>query len=483
MATFPITYSETSPTTSIPAAKFDLDVSGGNPLVDEFTKAGKDMFNVWQKTRVTEDMADKSANERVVEEDWTVTYNKMRNLGDENEIQKEFEEFKKRNALPKTQNKYLIDEHNKFINNAFPQYQHHTLAEINQNNIRNAKAKFEIGSKQDLEAGRLNRYYQSIELQRKTGMMAPEQADYLTKYAEVDSAIQQANTKILSDKAGDGLTQLNNIDLKGLDEPHLKKIVELKDLAQASSKLISEQAIEAERKVIDDIFIKPQSEFLTSIPSTLNMINTSSIMPVKDKEGQRKKINDRMEAISKGKVDPVTEFDPLAYNDLSIRISRNAASVSNEEISNAVGKGKKGGITVDQKEILFGLKKKYDEGKTEATELHKRYTGSINDLQTAKMFSSNKIENIRLAAETQNILDSWTEKHPDATADDYEKFYNRLIDTSNLSGWYTFFSRKSAESRKAIRTNIETMKKETDVTRTDLSKLSDAELLKRITGD
>lgn len=221
-----------------------------------------------------------------------------------------------------------------------------------------------------------------------------------------------------------------------------------------------EDITEAERKTIDDIFIKPTDEFLASVPNALDAINNSANMPVKDKEEQRKKINDRVNAIKEGKIDPVDTFDPQAYNNLAIRISKNSKAVSAGEIENSVGKGKKGGITVKQKEALFDLKKKYDSGDIIGNRLHSRYSDAVSGLRTSKAFSLNKVENVKLAAEAQSVLDSWAIKHPDATEDEYEDFFNRLVDTSNLSGWYTFFTRKSKEQRTAIQENLKEMKTE-----------------------
>ncbi len=256
------------------------------------------------------------------------------------------------------------------------------------------------------------------------------------------------------------LADRTNPITSGLDDNEQEQFLKNVNILGTQQKLEDDNELEAERKVIDDIFIKPQDEFLASASSILQQINTSIILTTKDKEEQRKKINDRINAIKSGDIDPVDKFDPQAYNNLSVRISRNSKSVKSSEIENAVGKGDDGGITVKQKEVLFDLKKKYDGGDLIGNRLHSTYSGAISGLRISKAFGKNKVDNVKLAAEAQSVLDSWALKNPDASESDYEDFFNRLVDTSNLSGWYTFFTRKTKEQRVAIQENLQEMKKE-----------------------
>ncbi len=233
--------------------------------------------------------------------------------------------------------------------------------------------------------------------------------------------------------------------------------------AKAARKLSNEIAIEAVRQEIDSVFILPQDEFLIQVPNTLNTINSSKILTVKDKESQRAKINKRLDAIAKGKIDPVDEFDPKAYDNLSIRISRNSKSVKPSEIGNLVGKGKVGGLTVSQAEELTRLKKFYDGADVIGNSLHRTYTGAITGLRTAKAFSRNKNENVELAAQARSVLNAWAVQHPDATEDDYAGFFNRLIDNSRMNTWGRgWFTREIEENRVAIRENLQELKEELD---------------------
>ena len=173
--------------------------------------------------------------------------------------------------------------------------------------------------------------------------------------------------------------------------------------AEAKARVVDEKAIEAERQVVDDIFILPREEFLAESMDVLDMINNSTILPVKDKELQRAKINKRIDAISSGKIDPVDEFDPKTYDALSIRIARNSKAVNGTDISGRVGLGKNGGITTKQSEELTRLKKFYDGADVLGNSLHRTYTSAITGLRTAKRFSRNKTENIQFAAQARKV--------------------------------------------------------------------------------
>ncbi len=231
--------------------------------------------------------------------------------------------------------------------------------------------------------------------------------------------------------------------------------------AKAKAKVVDEKAIEAERQAVDDIFILPREEFLAESMDVLDMINNSTILPVKDKELQRAKINKRIDAISSGKIDPVDEFDPKTYDALSIRIARNSKAVNGTDISGRVGLGKNGGITTKQSEELTRLKKFYDGADVLGNSLHRTYTSAITGLKTAKRFSRNKTENIQFAAQARSVLDSWAVQNPDATEDDYQAFFDRLIDNSRMNTWGRgWFTRKAEEDRISIRENIEDIQKE-----------------------
>ena len=230
---------------------------------------------------------------------------------------------------------------------------------------------------------------------------------------------------------------------------------------EAADKVELDNAIEDEKQEIDNIFILPKKEFLDNVPAMLDSINNSTVLDVKEKEGQRAKINKRVEAIKAGSVDPIDQFDSKAYDDLSVRISRNSKQVKGTDISGRVGVGKRGGITVSQAEELTRLKNFYDGADALGNSLHRTYTMAITGLKTAKRFSRNETENIQLAAQARNLLDAWAVKNPDATEEDYQNFFDRLVDTSGLTRWERFWAgRNPAEERLATQKNIAEIQKE-----------------------
>jgi hypothetical protein len=128
---------------------------------------------------------------------------------------------------------------------------------------------------------------------------------------------------------------------------------------------------------------------------------------------------------------------------------------------------------------------------TVSNETYKQYSAAITALKTGKMFSTEVTENINLTVKAQNLLRKFAEQNPDATADDYAKFFNRLIENQTsawaiLPGGKSFWNslrREKGELRYSIPRNIATLERELGQTETGgLSSLSDEELLKRIMG-
>ena len=214
-------------------------------------------------------------------------------------------------------------------------------------------------------------------------------------------------------------------------------------------------AIEAELKYIDDKFILPQDEFLASVPDMLKRINESEILPVKGengagKEGQRKKIEDRIAAISEGKTDPVYEFDAEYFNQLSQRISNNPHGVSEAEINNAAGRGKNRGITAGENGQQGQLikTKRFLQNDIANARLFSLYSDNINSLKQAKAFHQTKKKNDALAAEARTLLNAWATSES-RTENDYRMFYDGLIDTIEMDGlskgW--FWTHKNTEQK------------------------------------
>lgn len=267
-----------------------------------------------------------------------------------------------------------------------------------------------------------------------------------------------------------------------------------KDTETASLKAAKDKATEELKQSIDNIFILPQNEFLANVSETLNNINTSELFTVKDKEEQRKKINDRVEAIKDGKVDPVTQFDAETYNKWSIKITRNPELVKESDIRGLVGMPD--GVTVAQAETLLSLKRKFTEGKSLNNDIHDMYSTVLTSLKTSNAYSKDKVKNAKLAGKSQILLDKFTEQNPEATEEEYEKFFNKLIENNYelwkgdnllhplrfIRGLITVGTKK--ETRRSIPQNIEKLEKElgTKNTDKDLSEMSDEELMKRIMG-
>jgi hypothetical protein len=241
-------------------------------------------------------------------------------------------------------------------------------------------------------------------------VVAGQNADIVTNWAQNGLPYKRDNkTQLTPEEAVNELTT---------DPTERKKLMstysEAVSAFNAGQKVANDRAIEEELAYIDDRFILPDSEFLAQAPDLLKKINESDVLPVKGtngagKEGQRKKINDRIKAIKNGETDPLYEYDVDFYNALSARISKNPRDVSETEINNAAGRGKVGGITAGQdgqQGKLIKLKR-FLQDDIANNRLFTLYSGAINTLQASKAFHQNKKKNAELAAEARILMNSW----------------------------------------------------------------------------
>lgn len=323
---------------------------------------------------------------------------------------------------------------------------------------------------------------QWIDLAEKSGLIGPKKAAttrlengklsaetiVINKYREGDELYKLGLDKEAAATYNEARKLADSAKVFDADEKVAlqKNINTAEKTIKTSIKVNNDTAIEAELQAIDDVVILPQDEFLASATETLRKINESEILPVKGKngagkEGQRKKINDRIKAISEGKTDPINQFDPSAYSKLERRITQNSMMVKGTDITSRVGRGQTGGITAAQAKDLTALKKFYDGADVLGTDLHRIYSGAIVGLRTSKTFSKNKADNVLYAARASSALNAWAVKNPNATEADYQAFFDRLMDRSFMDNWGRgWFARAPEEQRIAVRENIEAFEEE-----------------------
>lgn len=226
-------------------------------------------------------------------------------------------------------------------------------------------------------------------------------------------------------------------------------------------KLFNDQKAEEQKIEIDTASVAPQDEFLQNYDNVISQINNSAYLSVKEKEEQRKKINSRVDAIKGGKIDPINQWDQGAYDNISIKIARSPHAVKFSDIQGMVGRGTRGGITLTQSEVLTDLLKKHKGADVIGNDLHRTYLSALRSMKTAKAFSSNKVENATRAADAMALLNAWAVKQVEPNADDYQDFFDKLTDNSNLSWWTRFWAGSDpAENRVAVERNLAEMQKE-----------------------
>jgi len=329
------------------------------------------------------------------------------------------------------------------------------------------------GIKQDGSAEKLADLTKFIEIRQKVDPLPQTKVNNLLAIASEAQAI--GNITLLY-RTGDYAGARKATEASSLDITKKESMINTIDASETRSLKHIESVVEAELEVIDNIFTLPIDKFLASVSVTLDKINDSTVLPVKGengagKEGQRKKINDRVKAIHNGDIDPINKFDPTAYNNIVTKITKNSMGVKSTDITTPVGMGTNGGWTAAQAKDLTALKKFYDGADILGTDLHRIYSGAVVGLRTSKAFSANPTENAFLAARTLASLNAWAVKNQQAGETEYQDFFNRLMDTSKLTNWQKFWvGRDPAEQRLAIRQNLATFEKELGIEANPITK-------------
>ena len=124
---------------------------------------------------------------------------------------------------------------------------------------------------------------------------------------------------------------------------------------------------------------------------------------------------------------------------------------------------------------------------TVSNEIYKAYSSAITSLQTGKMFSTETTQNINLSVKAHDLLRLFAEQNPDATEEEYAKFFNRLIENqtsawSIMPGGKSFWNslrREKGELRYSIPRNIEALQKE--IGKTKQYKIGDKRTINGVT--
>jgi len=253
-------------------------------------------------------------------------------------------------------------------------------------------------------------------------------------YAKIDNQVKEQNQQAASNYLSSEMTRLAGgsgswkTSLDTLNNPETHKILQeqyglsredinkefgyLKTQAsykEAQEKKALDNQKESEKTQVDNIFIKPQEEFLNNVEGALSSINNSKVLTTDEKEEERKKITDRVDAIKQDKIDTVNQYDPVTYLSISAKVRDNPEQVKPSEIDNLVGRGLNGGITIAQRNTLRDKLEGNYSDITKTGDL-KRAENLIGDLIREKdkfsgMFTDNVVE-ISVSAESIMELDA-----------------------------------------------------------------------------
>lgn len=171
--------------------------------------------------------------------------------------------------------------------------------------------------------------------------------------------------------------------------------------------------------------------------------------------------------------DPLKEYDTETYLKF-LQQSIDPATFGNldeTKLANAVGKGKKGGISDTQFKYLAGTKELTIEQRT----LRTYYQSVLSDMHKRYGFSLDPGYNDTLHAQAAAYLDEWIKANPKATSDDYAAQISRLQEIpKNPTGWTktsekTWMSEQISKMRKEIPGSVQTEPGESGQSVDDLS--------------
>lgn len=284
------------------------------------------------------------------------------------------------------------------------------------------------------EVGELNLAADMLDIQAVSQKAAKEQAQKELE-AQIVGMAQEGGWKKALDSVSDPANMKTIQESYGLTLEDTDKVIEnlrtFSAIQEAAQKQQTDATQEADRLNILKLKTSADPADLQKAIETVN----NSTLDAKEKETQLSDIQTRIKALQKGDTDPMSEYDPATYLELSRKVNNTPEKVTEGELAGYVGKGKNGGITTDQYETLRGRleqKTKKAEEDPLKSRLSDRFHGAIDGLMTGKFFSGNRAETERIGAKAHNTLDAWILKNPDATAEDYEKFFNQILSAKDF---------------------------------------------------
>lgn len=286
-----------------------------------------------------------------------------------------------------------------------------------------------------LTAGNLAGYEKAIDDGAATGLIWSGIAEQLkeqgrTKLAglttaqNIDKELARARQQF--DITGDELTTLDIIrnsavipeDKKQeLQEDLYREINIRRDLAAARAKQTAKAAEDEDLTVLSRAYITGS---LDDLESGLNYLKTAPGLTPEAKVQWVDKFTARIKAIQTDGPDPLKEYDPTTYTAF-LKRSLNE-TLTKQELINAVGKGRQGGISDSQFKYFVDQFQATPEQKT----MRVMYMGVLKGITYSPIAEYDNL----LYAQAATYLDEWAVANPKATAEDYEGQIKKIISIS-----------------------------------------------------
>lgn len=268
------------------------------------------------------------------------------------------------------------------------------------------------------------------------GVLTPNQKEHYE--GKIDAMIDQFNVndeiakaRGIYDSTGDDLQALDYIrssqlvpeDRKQeLQQDIASEIGYRRASAETKAKEAARQAEESDLQVLSKAYI---SGDLNGLDSAMDYLKTAPGLTPEKKTEWADKILSRVKAIKDDTADPLKEYDPKTY---AAFLKRSLdGTLTPQELSGALGRGKQGGISDSQFKYFTDLSRATPEQRT----LRTVYQNTLKGIT----FSPVKDYDNLLYAQAATYLDEWTAANPKATADEYDAQIQKIITiTKNTKG-------------------------------------------------
>jgi hypothetical protein len=399
---------------------------------EAIARAGQAMFSIGQDLQQQQDALDYSEGQRRISEHYNAAMDSL--TGDEASDLQVWEKLQ--------QDIGGVEYKSNRVNRELQIYRNRTMPDIQQGlNKRhedllrqNIHDQFAAEGQTYLAKGDLVNYQSLLDQRLASKDISLAQYEALGKSALGDSLLQQSRDLLSSDRGIDNQRALGILE-------NLPDAVELtteqKEYRNRMLKLASVTSKEKADETITSIVI--QKDNLKDAP-VLEKHQAAQQMKQSLVDGgvTGDKLNQWFGILDEwagGDTDPTEQYDPQIYSGLQATVDLNPESITNAQIYSFVGQGTDGGVSIQQARSLVDRRKSNldDTGKPQ-NEYAKRYQTILKGMYDGGSYGEG-LEGARQYAETANRLTIFANTNKDATAQEFEQFFDNLTADTEKASW------------------------------------------------